>query len=94
MSAAEYIPYGYSNAVTRTELKIMAGMGDRQIREDIQEATQSGEIIINMGDGRGYFKPMPNKEDHLVRMYRGMMQSRVNELQRSIKMMDRYLDEQ
>ena len=68
---AEYIPYGADNAITRDELlKVAAyfveGITDRGMRRLLEVSKQNGNIIINMQDGRGYFRPETREE---IEMY-------------------------
>lgn len=58
MDIVDYIPFGRENAVTRTQLRIMTGMNDRKIRDKISEAKRD-TVILNMQDGKGYFRPLP-----------------------------------
>ena len=55
MNIAEFIPTGHENAVTREQLVIRLNLTDREIRRLIEEARDRGELIINDGDGRGYY---------------------------------------
>jgi len=51
-----YIPFGKSNAISRTSLCSVVGLSDRIIRSRIEEARRRGIIIINTQNGRGYFR--------------------------------------
>ena len=51
-----YIPRGRANAVTRYELCLKTGFKDRQVRDLIHYARRE-ESILNLSDGRGYFRP-------------------------------------
>ncbi len=62
---ADYIPVGYRNAITRTELAIRTGLDDRQMRDAIK---RSPALICNLQDGHGYFRPAA-REGTLVRAY-------------------------
>lgn len=53
-----FIPVGRENAVTRAQLNILTGLGDRVIRDQIHEARRFVPII-NIGDGKGYYIPDP-----------------------------------
>lgn len=50
------IPFGQANAITRQELCRLTGLPDRAIRRQIQALRESGEIIINNQDGKGYYR--------------------------------------
>ena len=56
MNITDYIPYGRENAITRLELANTLHFTDRKIREAIEEARREGEIIINLQDGKGYYR--------------------------------------
>ena len=56
MDIKKYIPKGQSNAVTIETLMAMTGMSNRQVRRAIAE---SDAIILNMQDGKGYFRMNP-----------------------------------
>ena len=56
---ADLIPVGHDNAVTRQELVMLTGFGDRQIRDMIAKARRDTPIL-NMQDGKGYYKPDMN----------------------------------
>lgn len=75
MNIIDFIPKGHENALTRRELVELTGIDDRTIRNAI---SNSDELIINLQDGKGYFKPLPT-EDSLVREWIMMFNSRVND---------------
>lgn len=56
MEIKKYIPKGHENAVTIDTLMAMTGMSNRQVRRAIAE---SDAIILNMQDGKGYFRMNP-----------------------------------
>lgn len=56
MDIKKYIPKGHSNAVSIETLMAMTGMSNRQVRRAIAE---SDAIILNMQDGKGYFRMNP-----------------------------------
>ena len=56
MDIKKYIPRGHENAVTIDTLIAMTGMSNRQVRRAIAE---SDAIILNMQDGKGYFRMNP-----------------------------------
>ena len=62
----EFIPFGYDNAIKRRDLCRLSGLDDRSMRSCIEKAQMSGEIILNMQDGKGYFRPVLPEEEFLV----------------------------
>jgi hypothetical protein len=52
----DLIPYGHENAISRERLCAIMGKPDREIRKLIEAARNSGAIIINKQDGRGYYQ--------------------------------------
>lgn len=56
MDIKKYIPKGHDNAVSIGTLIAMTGMSNRQVRRAIAE---SDAIILNMQDGKGYFRMNP-----------------------------------
>jgi DNA-binding transcriptional regulator LsrR (DeoR family) len=44
----DLIPFGRNNAVKRADLVNILGMSDRVVRKMIEDARQSGIVIINM----------------------------------------------
>jgi len=83
MDIVDYIPFGRENAVTRTQLRIMTGMNDRKIRDKISEARRD-TVILNMQDGEGYFRPLP-EERHLVEAYDKQETARLKSIGWSLK---------
>ena len=62
----DYIPTGRENAITRADLAKRAGVSDRKVR-DLIHCARRDTPILNMQDGRGYFKPnMEDKEEVLL----------------------------
>lgn len=57
MDIKKYIPKGHENAVSIDTLIAMTGMSNRQVRRAIAE---SDAIILNMQDGKGYFRMNPH----------------------------------
>lgn len=87
----DYIPTGHENAVTREELSRLTGLSDRQVREDIRIASIHGDLILNMQDGKGYFRPSPTKDDAYVISWINMTHNRINEEQRKMRIAERFL---
>lgn len=78
---ADYIPYGHDNGVSLDELYYITGIDERRIRKEISE---SKDLIINMQDGKGYFRPTRD-EIELVIGWKNIIKSRQKELDRRIK---------
>lgn len=89
MACADYIPEGHKNAVSRKYLSDVTGMSDRTLRIDLKA---SRELILNLQDGKGYFKPAQD-EDMLVRAYIRQEESRIREIQKTVKKARSYLIE-
>lgn len=51
----DHIGIGKANAVTREELTQRLSLTDRKIRNMIEDARREGALIINAGDGTGYY---------------------------------------
>lgn len=83
MDIVDYIPFGRENAVTRAQLRIVTGLNDRQIREQISQARRD-TVILNMQDGKGYFRPLP-EERHLVESYAKQETARLKSIGWSLK---------
>lgn len=78
----DLIPFGRNNAVKRADLVNILGMSDRVVRKMIEEARQSGIVIINMQDGRGYYRP-EGKED--LEGYIRQEEGRAKSIHRNLK---------
>lgn len=89
MSCVEYIPEGHENAVSRQYLRDMTGNTDRSNRREIKE---SDELVLNLQDGKGYFKPGPD-EDRFVRAFIRQEESRIREIRKTVTKAKQYLDE-
>lgn len=91
----DYIPFGHENGVTRKQLaKLFEGQGkdpDRMAREAIQEA-RGRTAVLNLGDGKGYFRPLPEEKDLVLRWKRGQI-SRANEVKKSTRGCDAWTTE-
>ena len=55
MNIERFIPEGKANAISREVLATRLGLTDRQVRRMIEEARERGELIVNDGDGEGYY---------------------------------------
>ena len=67
MCVLDYIPYGHNNAVTCERLSEITGINRRNIRKIISEERRKTPIL-NLQDGKGYFKPT-EEEKYLVECY-------------------------
>jgi len=93
LKATDYIPVGHENGITRSELRDLTGFSDREIREQIRLESLNGELIINLQDGKGYFKPGDDVES--VRAWMRITMSRMEEEEKKLLKARRYLlDEQ
>ena len=78
----DYIPCGYENRISRSELRFVTGMTDRDIREQISEAVIRGVLIASKNGG--YFRRRDERDDGYIRAYimselnRAKSQSRKN----------------
>lgn len=55
MHITNYIRTGKENAITREQLCSLTGLPDRAVRKLIELARMEGAIIVNQGDGKGYY---------------------------------------
>ena len=83
MDIVDYIPFGRENAVTRAQLRSRTGIDDRTIRDMIADARRD-TVILNMQDGKGYFRPLPD-ERHLVEAYAKQETARLKSIGWSLK---------
>lgn len=92
----DYIPTGRENAISRQDLNnLMARKGycERKVRDMISEINQNdnpNELIINLQDGKGYFRPAAN-EDGLVRIWLMQNKSRTGNCGKNVDAANRYL---
>ena len=70
MNIISLIPQGKVNAISRTELRYMTKLNDRVMRELIEQERRKGAIILNLQDGRGYYRPAPDEMDDVRRQYK------------------------
>ena len=83
MDIVDYIPFGRENAVTRAQLRSRTGIDDRTIRDMIADARRD-TVILNMQDGKGYFRPLP-EERQLVEAYAKQETARLKSIGWSLK---------
>lgn len=65
---AGLIPEGRANAVTRSYLRTMTGMSDREVRKEIEKLRNDGMLICNNSDGYGYY--ISNDLEELKKQYK------------------------
>lgn len=81
-SIEEFIPYGAKNAIKRRDLVNIIGLCDRTVRELIENARKAGTIIVNMQDGKGYFRPETRRE---LEIYIRQEEARAKSIHRNLK---------
>lgn len=89
----DYIPIGRENAVSRRWLQSATHMSDRMVRRLIAEVNKNdcdAELIINLQDGKGYFRPAED-EKNLVRNWMAIESSRTAENRMNVDAAKRYL---
>jgi len=74
----ELIPTGHENAITLAELMGQTDLNERSIRDAI---SKSHVLIINLQDGKGYFKPAEDERE-LVEEWKALTRSRIRDLSR------------
>lgn len=93
MNILDCLPIGHKNAIDRDVLNGLMRMGDRQVRKLIKGINDSEDdslLIINLQDGKGYFRPAPD-ENNLVKIWRAQERARGNGVFGSVNAADRYL---
>lgn len=68
MDIMTYIGVGREAAITRREISLLTNLPDRAVRKQIEAARRNGELIVNAGDGTGYY--ISDNIDELTRQYR------------------------
>lgn len=74
MNLVDFIPYGHKNAITSNQLGMLTGLSSRDIRKIISQAKRD-TLIVNLQDGKGYFKPTEDERE-LVERYLKQEESR------------------
>lgn len=83
MNILDHIPFGKENAISREALADLYGggsMGDRRARKAVEIARRT-QVILNLQDGSGYFRPLPH-EGSLVEKQYNQTASRANNINR------------
>ena len=83
----DIIPTGHENAITRKRLHAITGLPDRTIREAI---SRGNEVVINLQDGKGYFKPDPVKDRDFLRRYMLQEHSRMECIKKRVELAKKY----
>lgn len=65
---AQKVPFGRENAISRKLLARELGICDRRMREAVEQARADGLMIVNNGDGSGYYQT--EDLDELFRQYK------------------------
>lgn len=65
----DFIPQGHENAVKYDWLCKATGLSRREVRLLISNARKD-HIILNMQDGKGFFRPSENEEQLITKFYR------------------------
>lgn len=68
MNIIDYIPFGHENAITRKQLEQLT-RPDRSMRDLIKIARRD-YAIMNLQDGKGYFRPLPEERPLVERWER------------------------
>lgn len=87
MSILDFIPYGRENAIKREALLQNYEGTDREMRRELQAARQQ-DVIINMSDGSGYFRPESKAE---LCAYIAQETARARAIERNIRIAKRQL---
>ncbi len=69
MDILDYIPFGKENAIDRKTLEMLTGKPDRINRELISIARRKTPIL-NLQNGNGYFRPLPEEKGLVVNFVR------------------------
>lgn len=88
--AVSNIPVGKEKAITRDSLCNKVGLSDRNVRKFIEEARNAGVLIVNCGDGNGYY--ITDDLDEIERQYHKDRSRALNILKR-LKSMRKILKE-
>lgn len=88
MEIQEFIPIGYINRVSRSELVSLTRISDREIRASIESARRKGIVIIS-SDG-GYFQPNYASDLDMEKTlaYIRKERHRMDEIRRSIRALE------
>ena len=90
MTIIDYIPTGRENAISRKELPKVSNINDDRITRNEVEAARANYAILNMQDGKGYFRPTAEERDLAVRWKR-QTEARIRSLQKSLGGVNKFL---
>lgn len=92
MEVIDYIKVGHRNAVSRKDLRLLTGFGDRKVRSDIQRLRATLPII---NSGAGYY--IPDSEDPIdkteARRYLLTERAKAKEINKGLDTVKRFIDE-
>lgn len=89
MNIIDYIPFGQDRAVTYPTLQNLTGLCKREVREAISRARKD-IMILNMQDGKGFFRPIEGKEDNLIVRFLRQEESRNKEHNQTLAPIRKY----
>lgn len=84
------IPFGRDNAVSRQQLKTLAQMDDRKVRECI-ERLRDDHLILHSTKG-GYYRPTETETDEIIRFVR-TERKRAKSVLKGVRAAEEYLEE-
>lgn len=91
MEVIDCIKVGHHNAISRKDLMLLTGFGDRKIRSDIQHLRATLPII---NTGAGYY--IPNSEDPIdkaeARRYLLTERFKAKEINKGLDTVKRFID--
>jgi len=90
MNIIDYIPYGKDNAISRKELPKVSNINDDRITRNEVETARANYAILNMQDGKGYFRPTEKERDLALRWKR-QTEARICSLQKSLGGVNKFL---
>ena len=56
------IPEGRENACRGTALASVMGCSERRIRQMVEDLTVNGNVICNLQNGKGYYRPLDEED--------------------------------
>lgn len=91
MMIEDFIPKGYENAISRSELARLLNVDDRTLRDMVENARAHGTPILNMQDGKGYFIPIKGKEERLADIWKKQQYSRAMKILKGLNGVNGFL---
>lgn len=86
----QYIPFGRKNAIGRKELAAKVGCSDRTMR-DLINAARKREVIINIQNGCGYYRPTEDDIDE-VKQFKRQEENRAKDIFRGLQSVRKFLN--